>query len=102
MLRNNYVMSPKSKWLVFTTTIVDKGLNRTELICSLSVKFRNILWCALPDRLSGVSGLYTEVFEIFFFRGGGLIEDFFVLGLFKLGCGRNIRLHSKHSVSCLN
>ena len=31
MLRNNYVMSPKSKWLVFTTTIGDKGLNRMEI-----------------------------------------------------------------------
>ena len=28
LLRNNYVMITKSKWLVFTTTIGDKGLNR--------------------------------------------------------------------------
>ena len=34
----------------------------------------------LPERLSGVSGLYTEVFALFFFLGGGLIDDFFVLG----------------------
>jgi len=34
---------------------------------------------SLPERLSGVSGLYTEVFALFFFLGGGLIDDFFVL-----------------------
>ena len=57
----------------------------------------------LPDRLSGVSGLYAEVFELFFRLGGGLIEDFFVAGLvFNWGWGRKTRLHSKHSVSCLN
>ena len=58
---------------------------------------------SLPERLSGVSGLYTEVFALFFFLGGGLIDDFFVLdNLFNWGCGRNTRLHSKHSASCLN
>ena len=31
VLRNNYVMSPKLKHLVFATTISDKGLIRPEI-----------------------------------------------------------------------
>ena len=35
MLRNNYVLSLKAKWLVFTTIIGDVGLNRTGFVCKV-------------------------------------------------------------------